>query len=312
MAQNKPLISVIIPTRDRPEHLLRAVESVLAQTWKSIEVIVVDDGSVDDIGTILQNSFSNKIIYIKHRDSLGACAARNTGLRTARGEYIAFLDDDDRWLPNKLAIQISLFLLDGSERLAMVSCGFMYELNGVVVEQNIPTPEGSCFERFLSGNWLGSTSLPLIRKSCLDLVGNFDPALVSCQDWDLWLRLCQVYDVDIVKEPLVVRGVHSGQMSTDLKKRTEGRRLFLSKHFEKLKNYPNALVAHQRRLGTFELLLGEKKKAKEYYCNALRTNIWDWRSWAGLIMLALPVQQRNRLLLSFAAIHVIGNKKLYH
>lgn len=306
----EPLVSVIIPTRDRPEKLLQAVASVLLQTWKSLEIIVVDDGSVDDICIALRSHFPYKVNFIRHDEPMGACEARNTGVRYSNGEYVAFLDDDDRWMPGKIKKQLDVFQIS-SDNLALVSCGYVYESEGCAISENKPKLVPDPFKKLLYGNWLGSTSLPLIRKSCLERVGLFDAGLSSCQDWDLWLRLCSRYDVATVEESLVVRTLHSGQITADIKRKIAGRRFLMAKHYSELQEYPRALCSQLRRLGTLELLAGNKRNGRKLYLEALREGVWDVRAVFGLVLSALPVKLSKAVLDAVAVKHV-GNHSLYH
>src|SRR6266481_5515722 len=138
-----PLVSVIIPTFDRPKFLEAALRSVLRQTVTDFEVLVIDDGSATDVLPLLDALHDGRIRYFRHESNRGEAAARNTGIINARGAYLAFLDDDDEWLPEKLRLQLELF----SRRPDTVGCVYggheaLRARDGRVVSRQIPTKRG--------------------------------------------------------------------------------------------------------------------------------------------------------------------------
>jgi glycosyltransferase involved in cell wall biosynthesis len=229
----------------------------------------------------------------------------------AKGEYIAFLDDDDLWSPDKLKKQLELFKMSPGSKRGLVGCGFHYQVEGEIVDTQIPLQSKVPFEDLLLGNWIGGTSLPLIKKDVLEKVGNFDVYFQSCQDWDMWLRISREFDVGIVQEPLVTRVIHPVQISGDLERKIEGRKRLLCNYNDSLKVHPLAQTVHLRRLGTLELLFKNKNAACDYFYRALKVTRTDWRSWAGLILTVLPSSLRQRILVTFA-VDRIGNYILYY
>lgn len=217
------MISVIITTYERePQMVLRALESVLMQTYKDIEIIIVDDSHEE---YALRNEVKKSILnsaalhpeisieYIPHEHNLGACAARNTGLSFSNGEYIAFLDDDDEWLPDKLEKQIKKM---ESSKAALVYCGCFCK-NDMTGEKRIrktETHKGMVFKQLLHHNFISSTSFPLIQKKALKEIGGFDVQMQAAQDYDVWIRISENYIIDCVDEPLVIYHEHSGEQIT--------------------------------------------------------------------------------------------------
>ena len=185
-------VSVVIPTYNGGEHLLDAVNSVLQQTYAPLEIIVVDDGSKEDILRIL-SPVSQRIMYIR-QDNAGPAAARNTGVRAARGEFIAFLDDDDLWHPTKLEAQMHGMSQDPD-------CGLVYsypilidEKGSLIFNQPPKTfPSGYVYYDFLKQNQIVTVSATLLRASVFQKVGFFDTNLYVCEDYDLWLRIAKDY-----------------------------------------------------------------------------------------------------------------------
>lgn len=239
------LVSAIITTYMRPPNIVfRAIDSVFNQTYSNIEVIVVDDSpSYYEGRKILQNEvakYGGKIIYIQHISNMGACAARNTGLSVANGKYVAFLDDDDEWLPEKIEQQVSLFL---DEQTALVYCGKMVvnDSTGMVFCDELNAYAGYIYDKLIYNNFIGSTSFPLIRKRVLIEVGGFDPLMQSAQDYDVWLRLTRNYKVDFVRQPLVKYHVHNGErISTNYKARISGQERLIQKNLDYLHQIPEA------------------------------------------------------------------------
>ena len=212
MHGHTPLVSVIIPTFNRAHIISRSIESVLRQTLSDYEIIVVDDGSTDNTRTLLRDRFGDTVSYIGKPNNEGLSAARNTGIERARGTYIAILDDDDCWLPEKLARQVKLMESDPAPGL--VYCGSL-KVNGrgEVLEEMKPTKRGDIFEDLLHRNYLlGPASVALFSRDVLRKSGLFDPALSPCADWDLWIRMARCAMVDFVDQPLVHYVLHEGNM----------------------------------------------------------------------------------------------------
>jgi glycosyltransferase involved in cell wall biosynthesis len=211
------LISVVLPTHNRKYLLKRAISSVINQTFKNIEIIIVDDGSTD--GT--QEDYSNEYMgvkYIRIDPPKGGNFARNTGIANARGDFIAFLDDDDEWLPAKLEKQLALFERDGS--VGLVYTG-VEVLHGTKTSYCIkPKLKGDLSKLILTFNYIGTTSSVMIRKAVFDDVGKFDTDMPQLQDYDLWIRVCQKYKIDFVPESLVKYYIHNdgSQVTSSLSK----------------------------------------------------------------------------------------------
>ena len=206
-----PLISVVIPTYNRIPLLERAVRSALSQTLKDIEIIVIDDASSADVAAAVHN-LGHEIIYVRHETNKGASAARNTGIRRASAPYIAFLDSDDEWLPEKLAAQHEVFQ-HGSKQLGMVYTDFC-DPHDSIPQLSLFNHEHVDQEIFVQ-NIIGTTSTPMVRKSCFDTVGVFDESLPSCQDWDMWIRLCQHYECKFIPRILVHYFCQSDSITRD-------------------------------------------------------------------------------------------------
>ena len=209
-SQKPPAVSVIIPTYNRWPMVADAIESVLAQSYSSFEVIVVDDGSTD--GTRDQLSkFGSKIRLIAQQRR-GVAAARNLGVGVAKAGYIAFLDSDDLWLPKKLEIQAAFMNAKGVE---ICQTEEIWIRNGVRVNPKAKhqKPSGDIFRRSLE-LCLVSPSAVMMTKALFEETGGFDESFPVCEDYDLWLRVSVASPVSLIPAPLVVKcGGHADQLS---------------------------------------------------------------------------------------------------
>lgn len=210
------LVTAVITTHKRkPELVERALKSILAQTYPNMEVIVVDDSPRDyEYRNLVKETVGRYgVQYIAHDTCQGACVARNTGLEAARGTFVAFLDDDDEWMPEKIEKQIACF---SSQDIALVYCGsnVLDEKTGTQYNWPLELNSGKIYDSLILGNYIGSTSFPLLRTEALRSIGGFDPLMQSAQDYDVWLRLAQKYEVSYIDEPLATYHVHEGEQIT--------------------------------------------------------------------------------------------------
>ncbi len=243
---NHPHISVIIPTYNRAALLIEAVESVLAQTWSDFELIVVDDGSTDDTPQCLKK-YSDRLIYLR-QENRGVSAARNYGIANARGEWLAFLDSDDLWLPRKLAAQVDFFRHNPTALICQTEEIWRRDDRRVNPKKIHQKHSGWIYERCLP-LCIVSPSAVMMRRSLLDAVGLFDETLPACEDYDLWLRIGKDYPIYLIDEPLIIkRGGHDDQLS----RQHWGMDRFRIRAMQKLLD-ADALNAEQRRLTVREL-----------------------------------------------------------
>jgi Glycosyltransferases involved in cell wall biogenesis len=198
----KPLVSVIIPTKDRPEMLTQAIQSVLNQTFTELEIIVVNDGGVDVQSVISRLNNKGNIVYKKHDRALERSAARNTGIRAARGKYIAYLDDDDNYYPNHIETLVK-FLENSEYKIAYTDAVMAQQekQNGeyVTVHRSVPYSLDFDKDKILVSNCTPNLCL-MHEKSCLNEVGLFDETLSTHEDWDLIIRLSRKFDIAHIKE----------------------------------------------------------------------------------------------------------------
>jgi glycosyltransferase involved in cell wall biosynthesis len=257
-----PLVSVIVPTFQRPDFLQAALRSVLGQTVKDFEMLVIDDGSSVDLVPLVNALDDNRIRYFRHESNRGEAAARNTGIRNVRGDYVAFLDDDDEWLPEKLRLQLELF---GRcpDTVGCVTGGFARIRDGRVLSREIPTRRGDLSGELLLKNIVGPPSTVMVRRDCLDRVGLFDEGIAFGVDYDLWIRLAQRYQFDFVPEVVARYTVHSGQMSNNPFVLAQG-------HDDLLRKYASRLRRDRGREGRFYFMLGRSMSLRGHATEARR------------------------------------------
>lgn len=241
-----PRVSVVIPTHDRATVLPRALNSVLSQTYSDLEVLVVDDHSADETGLVVGAYTDQRVRYLEQDQNLnGVAAARNLGLRKAVGEFVAFLDDDDEWLPEKLAKQIPLF--DSDARVGLVYAGavniYSEERSAVRVAEH----RGYIYREMLVRNRIHGLSGVVIRRNLVREVGFFDETLPAIEDYDYWVRICRRHYVDRVSEPLLryydprdeKPGCFESQerRSRNIRDNIIAREMFFRKHRGKMKEF---------------------------------------------------------------------------
>ena len=216
-----PLISVVIPAFNSYGFLTTAVRSVVDQTYKNFEIIIVDDCSNDDTERVVKAfTLSNdNIKYIKHDENKGLSEARNTGIMAAKGEFIAFLDADDIWSPRKLEYQYGKF--EENPKLGVVFTGYtLIDLNKRIRREYCPPKFNNQYDfarNLLVRNIVtGSASSVMIKKECFEKVGLFDTVLKAAEDWDMWMRIAHKFTFAAVESPCVTYVEHSQNMSRNI------------------------------------------------------------------------------------------------
>jgi len=238
------LVSVIVTTYGRPEEAKRAVKSILAQTYSPQEIIIVDDGSRSQISDQIEQSTSIPIKCIEHLSNHGLAAARNSGALAARGELLAFLDDDDSWHSEKLELQIKC-LEDHPNKV--VYCGAKtIDRTGEVIAINSPLVNGSILQSIKQGRLTTIPSSLLISRKLFNEVSGFDEDLKTGIDHDFWFKLARFeVEAEAVESSLVIQFENnSPQMTSRLTERTIGVEEFLKKWTEQLEEWMGASAAN--------------------------------------------------------------------
>lgn len=207
-----PAISVVIPAYNVERFLKEALGSVLGQSVKPMEVLVIDDGSTDDTGRLAEAMGGVRCI---HQSNTGVSSARNRGIQEAKGHFIAFLDADDAWEVDKIAIQAQDLREDGFAYSARTETNERLDpLRVVQSDRSVPVLEGLLFH----GNVVGTPSSVIAPRAALLEAGGFDPNLSMCADWDMWIRLATRLSNQYSEKPLVRYRIHGESMSTNVKR----------------------------------------------------------------------------------------------
>lgn len=237
------LVSVVITTCKREMSLLsRALNTVQQQTEKRLEIIVVNDYPPyeERIRQLLQHY--PEVIFIPHSQNSGACQSRNDGLSAAKGKYIAFLDDDDEWFPEKIRLQLA-YLQDTNADMVYCS-GVSISADGN--SQKIPyiyDPGEEKLRFLLRGNYMGGCSFPLIKKELLERTGGFDKKMPSSQDLDLWIRIAQKGKICYLDQILVKYHPQEESISSSYDRQFQGSAMLIQKHAGLYRQYPDEFLS---------------------------------------------------------------------
>lgn len=205
-----PVITVVIPAYNAERTLEETVRSVQAQTFSDIEIIIINDGSTDQTRNLIENLTDPRIKVFSYENS-GVAVARNRGVTHAAGEFIAFIDADDLWMPDKLELQLSALKQHPEAGVAYSWNYFYYEQTGAQIPGHVANFEGDVYAFLLQENFLANGSNPLIRRQAIDQIGGFDPTFPHCADWDFYLRLAAQWQfVRVPKHQVIYRqSLHS-------------------------------------------------------------------------------------------------------
>ena len=208
-------ISVIIPTYNRKKYIKRAIDSVIHQSYKPFEIIVIDDGSTDGTYELIKQSYSSSQISLKKQKNNGVSSARNKGIKLANGDWIAFLDSDDEWFKNKLELQVREIK---KSKTFICHTNEIWIRNGIRVNQMKKHQKygGAIFKKCLDMCRISPSSV-MIHRRIFDEIGLFDEDLIICEDYDLWLRISSKYPVLYLDSMLIKKfGGHTDQLSKNI------------------------------------------------------------------------------------------------
>lgn len=269
-----PKISAIITTFNRSAYLKKAIESVLSQTYKDFELIILDNSSSDDTEEVVRGFKNKRIKYIKH-PPLTISQARNLGLKKACGEFIGFLDDDDEWLPNKLEAQLQIFE-NKNQNCGLVYGGFVrVDDFGRELEFHKPRLNGNIFIGLLSQKdpFTGSASNPILRKSVFPVIGEYNEKVLVGEDFELYLRLAEKFEVDFTPEIVLKIRSHFGpRLGDKIKEAADLEILILERYKEIFEKYPKLKSFYLQKIGGKFCRLGKLKEGREYICQAIKTH----------------------------------------
>ncbi|WP_017299507.1 glycosyltransferase family 2 protein [Nodosilinea nodulosa] len=275
-----PLVSVVIPAYNAADFIGQTLRSVVAQTYRHLEIIVVDDGSCDRTQAIVQGWMQQEPhIKLLHQANAGVAAARNLGIENARGQFIAPLDADDVWHPHAIEKLVSKF------QASSATVGVIYAWSVDIDQNDRPTGSfhaariaGDVYKTLICHNFLGNASSTLIRKACLDQTGGYDVEFMAqnsqgCEDWDLYLRLAKSYDFAVVPEFLIGYRKIQSSMSRNHEQMARSHQLMLQKNQQKSPDLPSYF--YRLSCSSFYLYLAQQCSASE---NSRDTLSWLWRA----------------------------------
>lgn len=302
-----PRVSILLTCYNHMRYLPAALEGVRSQTFTDYEVIAIDDGSTDGTREWLSQQPDVRCIF--NAENLGTYETLNVGLRVARGEFIAVLNDDDLWTHEKLAWQVDL--LDAHPEVGLVhTAGYFIDADGKQTEGN---PLGFAFPRFETGDILLGlvyenkiiASAALARRACFEDVGYFNREYFGSGDWEMWWRIAEKWHVGFVDEPLTMYRVHGANASHKLEKiwRDDqklrewmtGRLMEVRGRFPK-DDQRRAEAFNQAALGTVRTLNGDPAGGRKAFGRSIKLNPTRWKSYARYIATFLPPTTFRRLL----------------
>ena len=275
-----PQVSVIIPTYNRAAYLADAIRSVEAQNYRDIETIVADDGSTDNTAEVMAR-FGSRVTYLRLDHHGLPATTRNAGLRASHGEFVAFLDSDDLFLPGKLELQLATFDAHPEAELVYSNGHFFRDIPNEPIGElldGLPSPSGNVFAELLCGNFVFTPTV-LVRRTCLDSVGVFDerPDFFAVEDYDLWLRIAAQFPVIYAPGKVAAVRRHQHNISRDVVAMNERVIQVLAKmeqlHPNLLREYSDARrEAYARHHGAIALAQFQQKKwepAFRHGCRAM-------------------------------------------
>ena len=267
-----PKVSAIITTFNRAAFLKEAVKSVLNQSFTDLELLILDNSSTDNTEEVVRGFDDDRIRYIKH-EPMNIAQARNLGVREAAGEYVAFLDDDDQWLKDKIGRQLEVFA-SGDEKLGLVYGGYIkMDAQGREFDVRKPVLRGKILKVLLRQTvpFTGSASNPMIRKSAIDELGGYNNEVVTGEDWELYLRLAEKHDIDFTDAPVVRICSHEGPRLCDRLEEQARLELMLVERFKYIFEKDRKLMSYYlQRIGGKYIRVGSMEKGRSYLRQALK------------------------------------------
>lgn len=281
-----PLVSVILPTYNRAHCLPRAIESVLAQSYAHLELLVVDDGSTDGTDVLLK-TYSDARLRVLSPGRLGSAAkARNYALAHAQGTFIAFQDSDDVWLIEKLEKQIAYAQAQAHPQAAVIACGYLVVMtSGLRAEYRGAglLERQSDFNSLMTRGHQISTPAWLVRREAFDRVGGFDETMHTWEDWELSMRLDAAGGFVVLDEPLLVSFETPGSVKWNFDAYARTLDGVMLRHLDSVTTNRRILARHRWLQTLWELRMQRPRSARAYLRLALRADPTYWKLWAGML-----------------------------
>jgi len=298
-----PRVSVIIPTYNRRNLLGRAINSVLNQNYQDFELIIVDDGSTDNTVKLVK-SFNYEIIkYIRHDKNRGVSAARNTGIRVAKGDYIAFQDSDDEWMPEKLERQIRAFET-ASPVIGIVYTG-RYRIINNQKDYAPPTKltprDGDLSCRLLRAPWMPPQAT-LVKRECFKRVGMFNERFRALGDWELFLRMSKYYQFKFIDEPLVILYRQPDSITENQSALIKASKQILEAFFDDFEKDKTVLARRYFSLGHLLCSIGKLSEGRDYFVRSVKAYPLDIRVFSAFLVSLLGKSVFNMVAKSYREI----------
>lgn len=290
------LVSVVIPSYNRKHSIEKSIRSVERQTYRPLEIIIVDDNSSDGTAEFLASLDISLPMKVEvHKENKGGSGARNTGISLASGDYIAFLDSDDIWYSKKIELQMKKMFEDKTE--------FCYTGVSVINEDNEflydkkAVEEGWLKERLMGFNCVGTTSTAIISTDLLKKVNGFDETLKSCQDWDLWVRLSDYTKFSAISNPMIdYLSAEKGRITSSGRNRISGHMKMYRKHLKDyFKNHSDSKAAFMFTLGDIFMHMNKPGLARKMFFAAWKKNKFSIRRSVCLFLSTFKFSLKNYL-----------------
>lgn len=290
-----PQVTVIIPTYNRSILLNNSVASVLSQTYRDFELLVIDDSSTDDTHDVMAKLADRRVQYIKNTSNKGIPAIRNIALSNTNGKYIAFLDDDDEWMLDKLEKQLNI-IENSSKSLGCVytGCNFVFTDDKSLNQVTVPRYRNKILKELLLDNFI-VTSSTLLKAECFEKVGMFDESIPFAEDYDMWIRIAQEYEFDFVRSPMINYRIHRNSISSNNKATIIGLERLLKKHEKLFLQNKEAYSNHLLRIGVANCYTGNMKAGREALIKALEHNKFDKRVYYNLLLATLSADTFKKI-----------------
>lgn len=294
------LVSVVVAAYNTEQYLRQAVESILAQTYSKLEIHIINDGSTDRTGEIADSLTKDSRVHVYHQNNKGQASAKNRGIVVGRGEFVAFLDADDAWMPDKLENQLPLFF-------GRPTLGVVYSDYECMDGSGKPLPKGPTNKHkgMVSGALLIENFVcfpsALVRRECFESHGMFNDSIGMGIDYDLWLRLSPYYEFDYLDRPTVYYRIWGGQMSKNYRKRYENAIEIMERFLRDHGHTVDSSIVKSAWAHTFvgrgdAILWGEKDRLAAFkdYMRALKFNPGYIPAWRAMARAAITVKPPRR------------------
>lgn len=296
-----PKVSVVVPAYNCAAFIGRTIESVQRQTENNWELIIVDDGSTDDSRLAIEEYAKDdpRIVYVYQNNTGAPAKPKNVGIKLAKGKYIAFLDHDDEWLPEKLERQLKLFEVSNIPNLGLVSSNAMIVnlVDGSTLEHKMPRLTDPC-AGLLERNFIFCSSGVVVKREVFDEVGLHDERFKQGDDWDMWLRISRRFGMDFVYEPLYRFNRHPRTVTSNIHHSLKMQDYYygLAKHLDLFRKYPKKYCSRLLTMGRMCYIAGERKEGIQFFLKAIKANPLDPRGYVNVLAALCGPHVYNRLI----------------